>query len=523
MNKFILFTRHNLYEFKNYEEYNEISATNINNYIIKLILIILLLLLIIYFPSFNKNQLYLKTEEEEGKKYNYKMQDYSLYNLTKYPQITILINNVENEEKLLNLTKQILNQTLKDIQILYLFQNDTKEIIKSLIKNYSLIDERINIIQIKSINENIFQIMEKISGKFILFLEKILNFGHQQFEKFYNFTKGKTNNIFEFSISNNSLYLIKTKILSKLLDEGNFIFNYTGLINHIKGFPSPIVYNISIAFCPNNLYIPLTYVAMISVLKNKYFNTYISFYLIISKDFKPKNFNFINSLFEQFDFFNITFIKIDDRYKNAYISRRMSYETYYRFSLGELLPDLNKIIYLDGDVIVYKDLSNLFELNFNGKFVLGQVTGNNRNKKTGFYRINNGILLFNLYNMRKYKIEKKVMEIIKKGQHLFYHDQTLMNNYFKKFIGIFQIEYHIRNWNNFSYIQKFNAKSGKVYDDDVFYFAAKYPSIRHFLGKSKPNKFNFGHTEDWWYFARQSKFYVKKSRDSSKVFNFSFS
>ena len=208
MNKFILFTRHNLYEFKNYEEYNEISATNINNYIIKLILIILLLLLIIYFPSFNKNQLYLKTEEKEGKKYNYKMQDYSLYNLTKYPQITILINNVENEEKLLNLTKQILNQTLKDIQILYLFQNDTKEIIKSLIKNYSLIDERINIIQIKSINENIFQIMEKISGKFILFLEKILNFGHQQFEKFYNFTKGKTNNIFEFSISNNSLYLI---------------------------------------------------------------------------------------------------------------------------------------------------------------------------------------------------------------------------------------------------------------------------------------------------------------------------
>ena len=201
----------------------------------------------------------------------------------------------------------------------------------------------------------------------------------------------------------------------------------------------------------------------------------------------------------------------------------MSYETYFRFSLGELLPDLNKIIYLDGDVIVYKALSNLFELNFNGKFVLGQVTGNNRNKKTGVYRINNGILLFNLYNMRKYKIEEKVMEIIKKGQHLFYHDQTLMNKYFKKFIGIFQIEYHIRNWNNCSYIQKFNVKSGKVYDDDVFYFASKYPSIRHFLGKSKPNKRDFGHTEDWWYFARQSKFYVKKSRDSTKIFNFSFS
>ena len=93
MNKFILFRGHKIYKFKNYEEYNEIQTTNINNYIMKLILLILLLLLIIYFPSFNKNQLYLKTgDEEEEKKYNYKMKDYSLYNLTKYPQISILAN-----------------------------------------------------------------------------------------------------------------------------------------------------------------------------------------------------------------------------------------------------------------------------------------------------------------------------------------------------------------------------------------------------------------------------------------------
>ena len=87
--------------------------------------------------------------------------------------------------------------------------------------------------------------------------------------------------------------------------------------------------------------------------------------------------DFINSLYDQFDNFNITFIKIDNRYNNVFISRRMTQETYYRFSLGELLPFLNKIIYLDSDVIVYKDLYNLYNSKFNGKFVLGQVTGNN--------------------------------------------------------------------------------------------------------------------------------------------------
>ena len=286
--------------------------------------------------------------------------------------------------------------------------------------------------------------------------------------------------------------------------------------------PFPVLNNISIAFCPNNIYTPLTYVAMLSVLKSKSSNTYISFYLIIPKDYKSTNIDFIFSLFDQFDFFNITFITMDDRYKNAFISRRMSLQTYYRFSLGELLPNLNKIIYLDGDVIVYKDLSSLYNLNFNGKFVLGQVTGNNRNKKTGVYRINNGVLVFNLYNMRKFKIEEKALQIIKQGKHFLYHDQTLMNDYFKNYIGIFQLEYHIRNWINITNIQKFNKGSGSVYDDDVFYFSWKYPSIRHFLGNSKPIKKDIGHIEDWWYFARQSKLYVTKSHESEKIFNFTF-
>ena len=202
---------------------------------------------------------------------------------------------------------------------------------------------------------------------------------------------------------------------------------------------------------------------MISILKSKSDTTYISFYFIIPKNYKSSNINFIKSLYDQFDFFNLTFITMDNRYKNVFVSRRMSIPTYYRFSLGELLPNLNKIIYFDSDVVVYKDLYDLYNLNFNGKFVLGQVTKNNRNKKTGVYRINNGILVFNLYNMRKFKIEEKALQIIKKGTHFFYHDQTLMNDYFKNYIGIFGIEYHIRNWINFADIKKFNKLSGGVY------------------------------------------------------------
>ena len=47
---------------------------------------------------------------------------------------------------------------------------------------------------------------------------------------------------------------------------------------------------------------------------------------------------------------------MDNRYNNAYISRYLTKQTYYRFSLGKLIPYLDNIIYLDTDIIVYNDL-----------------------------------------------------------------------------------------------------------------------------------------------------------------------
>ena len=516
MNKFILLNNRKLYNFES--NFNDVYNTNDIIFIVKYISLILL---IISFFSYKSNKLYLNTNDQN--EFNYTMKNNSLYSLSKYPQISILLYNIEYETKLLNLINNLMNQSLKDIQILFLWKNKTNLQDYNKIKNISLIDKRISIFDYyTSLEESIFNLMNKIKGKFTLLVNKIINFDENKLEKFYNETKGKINNVFEFQSENENLYLIKTKLLSDLLDSGKFIFNYMELVNKIKSLSLPNLNYISIAFCPNNIYTPLTYVSMISILKNKLSTTFISFYLIIPKDYKSKNKDFLCSLFDQFDYFNITFLTMDNRYKKAYVSRRMSKQTYYRFSLGELLPNLDKIIYLDSDVVVYKDLTNLYNLNFNGKFVLGQVTGSNRSKKTGVYNINNGILLFNLYNMRKFKIEEKALKIIKKGKHFFYHDQTLMNDYFKNYIGIFQLEYHIRNWVTIKNILTFNKRTGKIYDNDVFYFSSKYPSIRHFLGKSKPIKCERGHIEDWWFFARQSKFYVSKSRDSEKIFNFSF-
>ena len=284
--------------------------------------------------------------------------------------------------------------------------------------------------------------------------------------------------------------------------------------------PVPQFNYISIAFCTNNYYTTLTYVSMISILISKNENTYICFYIIIPKDYSKKNINFLNSLYDQYDYFNITFIKMDDRYKKAYTSRYITTHAYYRFSLGELIPNLNKILYLDSDTICYKDLFNLYNINFKGKIILGQIIITNNNKKTGYYRINSGILLLNLKEMRDIKFEEKVLRLINKNFKNNFHDQSIINEYFYKKVGVFPPKYHGRPYINYDEIVQYNIKSGNIYDNDYLYFSWKYPTIKHFVAYSKPNYQNKYNKEDWWYFARKSKYFKEKSYNLSKIFNY---
>ena len=130
--------------------------------------------------------------------------------------------------------------------------------------------------------------MNKIKGKFTLMIDKLITFGEDFLEKYYNLTKGKINNLFEIKAEKQTLYLIKSKILSELLDNGKFNFDYTKLINSIKSSPLPNFNYISIAYCPNNIYTPFAYVSMISILFK--LKIRINIYLIL--------YNYLNTFFE---------------------------------------------------------------------------------------------------------------------------------------------------------------------------------------------------------------------------------
>lgn len=497
------------------------------NHIFLYILKILILILV----SLSYKNPYIKINKNKNKKINININsNYSLYDYFKYPQISIVITNIDNlnldnNNNILNLIENLRNQTLNNIEII-LTSTNTKFKEYNEMRNICLSDKRIKIktVRKKYPKNDLFPLMELLKGKFVVFIYKYFSFMYDDFEKFYNFTKGKIKNIFEFKIKKESLYLIKCKILRDINDNNIKLKNFSDLIEYITSLPEPQLNYIPIAHSTSNNYISLLYICMTSILYSKLAYTYISFYLLISKDFTKKNIAFLETLYDQYDYFNITILELDDRYDKAFVSSYITKEAYYRFSLGELIPHLNKLIYLDNDVIIFKDLTNLYNMNFNNKIILGQPIHFYNKSKIGNYRINSGILLLNLKKMREIKMEKKILNIlINKREEYRYHDQSIINKYFKKFLGDYPPENHARPYNKSQSIL-FNNFSGNLYNKDYFLFSWKYPTMRHYLGRYKPGHKYFNNnnkmSDDWWYFARLSKYFIGKAQNINNIFNY---
>ena len=515
------------------------SRNLVNNKLLFLILLIILKQLIIKIKIIDKIIKRNKQENKKKEEINFntvffwnstylknEMHSYSLYNVFKSPLISlILIENNSLRLHDLSTIKKIENISsnyLTNIEIILVIKKSNAREVNLIKKSLPkfILEKNILLfyyydVEPKEIYTNLINI---IRAKYTIFINNFNILQKLQMNELFNETKGKIDNYLKINITNEiSIFLLRTKKLKYLNDNGIKYYSVELLLNMVESISIPHMNYISISLCPNNKYSTLSYVAMSSILSSKASNTYICFYLIIPADFEKRNYNFFESLYELYDYFNITYIVMDNRYDKLFANKKITTQYYYRLSLGELLQNLNRTIYIDADIIVYKDLSNFYNLNFNGKMFLGHPTIGN---KKGIIQINTGILLMNLFEMRKNKFEKNAIEMIKKTRILKLYDQTLINTYFKHYIGFFPPEYHTRPWSNYKEMEIFNYKIGNIFDNDYLYFAHKYPVIRHFFGEYKPINHKTNHIEDWWFFARKSKYYNDSADSFENAFSF---
>ena len=127
---------------------------------------------------------------------------------------------------------------------------------------------------------------------------------------------------------------------------------------------------IPICFATDDNYVPFLSVAIASLLDNSSVENYYRIFILITQ-LKDENINKIKKLEKPNS--SIEFISLAkelDKIQDMFHLRDYySKETYYRIFIPNLFPQYKKILYLDCDITVIGDISELYNTHIHGFYV----------------------------------------------------------------------------------------------------------------------------------------------------------
>lgn len=283
---------------------------------------------------------------------------------------------------------------------------------------------------------------------------------------------------------------------------------YKTVANRNKNKPATI----PIAMSMDDNYVYPTIVSITSIMKNKNKNTSYCFYIMHPQNLSYGNKEKVQNLGRKYNQCDIKLIDMKGNYDRAPIDSYISTPTYYRLSLSELVPNLDKIIWLDGDTLVFHDLNDMFNINMSGYYYKGFLDNNiDALKNLGIYNdhyICAGVMLINLKELRENNMVEKFQEFIEKNNDkLVQHDQTVINAMCMDEIGVLPAKFGIFNCINNDidcYVDNLTAKDkytlGEVRN------AIKDPWVLHCVSKPWNNLDALGY-DKWWEYARETDYF----------------
>lgn len=216
-------------------------------------------------------------------------------------------------------------------------------------------------------------------------------------------------------------------------------------------------------------------------------------------------------------------------YEGAYRVRGISTGTYLRLTLHKALPEIDKIIYADVDVLFRDSLLSLWQTDVSG-FVLAAVKGavnmpdqwelNSRrpywqqhlSDMRGKY-INAGVTLLNLAQIRKRELERQWNRWTQ--EKLYYQDQDILNITCKGAIRYLPLKYNVLAYMTKRYYR--TALAEKIYTKEEYRDALEHPVIIHYAADKPWNRYDTNMGKLWWNYVNsqpdlQGLFDEKKAR-----------
>ncbi|MDD5020568.1 MAG: glycosyltransferase family 8 protein [Endomicrobiaceae bacterium] len=245
--------------------------------------------------------------------------------------------------------------------------------------------------------------------------------------------------------------------------------------------------DIKICFASDDNYAVHMAVTITSILKNAEADDNLFFY-VLDGGISHKNKDKISGLKKIKDFF-IEYINCQ-KYRSQNFPLLLSHFSpaiYLRIRIADLLPNIDKIIYLDSDIIVCSSLKELFEEDTEDCFVsavedIGLYWAHKTfgRKKEKFY-VNTGVMVLNLQLWREYSIGEQMYSFVgKTKEKLNFGDQDVINSLLKNKIKPLNLAWNVQS----SFFEFYNVLHHPLKKE--IKIAKKHPKIIHYITEKKP-------------------------------------
>lgn len=244
-------------------------------------------------------------------------------------------------------------------------------------------------------------------------------------------------------------------------------------------------------------------VTVASIIKNVSTNNFLHFY-IMSSSLSSANKRKIQKSLSGYS--DITFLDIDETtFANCPIRSdfHLTVETYFRLKIASLFPNLDKILYLDSDIVVLGDISQIWKLDIDDCYIACVPdAGGKKYKKIfsqyvdfdeSFLYYNAGVLLVNLKKWRSDEIEFAFFEHLNNYKEtLLFADQDVLNCVINK-----NIRYLDKIWN--VQLSGYNSllDGAKI----IHYVSGNKPWNLYSCGRGYRLYYEYLRFTDWWYCA----------------------
>lgn len=248
-----------------------------------------------------------------------------------------------------------------------------------------------------------------------------------------------------------------------------------------------------IALCHDDNYAPYSAVVIASVIDNNMDETIV--FHLLHTNLSDEKCKMMKEWIERVANKHVFFYKME---KSTFVdfpideNTYLDYGAYIRLYLGECLAHIDKVLYLDCDVIVNNSLSHLWNIDLRNYAIAGV-----RDRINDYIRvynrldypqadgyINSGMMLINLKKWRKDGFFKNAINVAcdKGAAILKNHDQDIINTIYHGQILMLPFKYNLLEY--YMYTEQWLYLDRKYYPEIIE--ACKKPVIIHFCMPQKP-------------------------------------